>query len=93
MEKFKFAGQILKIKETANEIGGNEFIAEDYWINIYPYKSWMVSDGNPACLIYAMRTGTAKDYRIPFDDKAVYGKIGGMGYLVHESELELPEKN
>ena len=91
MEKFKFADQTLKIKEDANDIGGCEFIAEDYWINIDPCRSWMISDGNPACLIYAMRIACGKIF-IPLDDNVVYGKINGMGYLVHVNELELPKE-
>jgi len=47
--------------------------------------SWMYSDGNPACLIYAMRSGFAG---LPTDDNVHYVKIGGLGYLVHETELE-----
>ena len=48
-------------------------------------KSWMNCNGNPACLIYAMRSGFADD--IPTDNEVYYGKINGLGYLVHVSEL------
>lgn len=62
---------------------GNEIDIEGLWKDITG-KSWMYSDGNMSCLQYAMRS--AKD-NLPTDDKVYYGKIGGLGYLVHESEL------
>lgn len=57
------------------------FEIEDYWENVAG-KSWMVSEGNPACLIYAMRS-----VGLPIDNEVIYGKINGFGYLIHESEL------
>lgn len=46
--------------------------------------SWMFTDGNPACLVYAMRAGFAG---LPTDDNVHYVHIGALGYLVHETEL------
>lgn len=48
-------------------------------------QSWMFAQGNPAALQYAMRS--AMD-GLPTDDNVYYGKINGLGELVHESELE-----
>ena len=87
MERFKYAREVLKTK--GNGLPEGDFIAEDYWINIPPYKSWKVSDGNPTALNYALRIALAG---IPLDDRVVYGKIDGLGFLVHESELILPEE-
>jgi len=56
---------------------------EGLWRDVFG-SSWMFANGNPACLHYAMRS--AKD-NLPTDDKVYYGKINGMGHLVHESEL------
>jgi hypothetical protein len=47
----------------------------------------MFAKGNPACLVYAMRTGCSKIF-IPTDDEVLYGKINGLGHLVHITELE-----
>jgi len=47
--------------------------------------SWMFKDGNPACMLYAMRIAMEG---IPSDDEVWYGKINGLGELVHFSELE-----
>ena len=47
-------------------------------------KSWMFSDGNPACLHYAMRIVLGK---LPIDNNVYYGKINGLGHLVHAAEI------
>lgn len=85
------AGQTVKIIASAKhpqvkEFGGAEFRLEDWWDRIGG-QSWKWSEGNPACLIYAMRSGL-NPYRVPMDDEVVYGKIGPFGHLVHISELE-----
>ena len=81
------AGKIVKIKQDVKhfqypDFGGSEFHLEDWWDRVVG-KSWMVCDGNPACLVYAMR-GTS----LPIDDEVVYGKVDNSGSLVHVSELE-----
>lgn len=59
------------------------FIVEDWWDRVSG-GSWAWAKGNPAALIYAMRLiGTD----IPDNDEVVYGKRGGLGHLVHVSEL------
>lgn len=45
-------------------------------------KRWGSMTGNPACLMYAIRsTG------IPITGQVYYGKVDGLGEVVHESEL------
>lgn len=92
MERYKHAGKTLKIKSAFKEIDGKDFIAEDYWCNIEPCESWKDSarNGNPAAIIYLARI--ANDWRILPDEYVVYGKIDGMGFLVHAVELFLPEE-
>lgn len=90
-EKFKFAGQTVKIRSEIQKFGGAEFEIEDYWENVSG-KSWMLSNGNPAAMFYAIRTGT-QSFRTPIDNEVLYGKIGGLGYLFHVSELELPSNS
>lgn len=84
-EKSPIAGETVKIKPTVSKLAGQPFTVEDWWENVAG-KSWMFCDGNPACLIYAIRSG--KD-GLPLDDDVLYGKIGGLGYLIHISELVL----
>ena len=90
-EPHPLAGKTVKIKASAThrqypEFGGSDFRLEDWWDRVSGV-SWMNANGNPACLIYAMR-GADQKPRLPIEDEVVYGKIGGMGSLVHVSELE-----
>jgi hypothetical protein len=61
-----------------------EFRVEDWWDRVSG-ESWMDSAGNPAAIIYAVRSGVAG---LPEDDRVVYGKIGVFGHLLHEIELK-----
>lgn len=69
--------------EIQGLVAGAEFEVADYW-NRISGKSWSLCDGNPACLVYAIRAGSSG---LPTDDDVVYGKVAGFGYLVHASEL------
>lgn len=89
-QPFQFAGQTVKVKAEIQKFGGADFRIEDYWENVSG-MSWMNSNGNPAAMLYAIRTGS-QDFHVPIDNEVVYGKIGGMGYLFHVTELDLPEK-
>jgi hypothetical protein len=86
------AGQTVKILPHVThpqnpDFAGMDFRVEDWWDRVAG-ESWMFCDGNPACLVYAMRTGTAA-HDVPTDDEVVYGKgPNGLGHLVHVSELE-----
>lgn len=77
------AGKTVKIRK--GKLSGLDYKVEDWWENVYG-KSWMVSDGNPAAMKYAMRTGL-QAFGIPNNDDVLYGKIGLYGELVHTSEL------
>lgn len=63
------------------ELAGAEIRVEEWWDRIAG-RSWMSCDGNPACMIYAMR-----DLDTPLDDEVIYGKVGSYGTLVHVSFL------
>jgi hypothetical protein len=60
-----------------------EAMLEGTWIEVSG-RSWMTSDGNPAALKYAVRSAVAG---LPTDDDVYYVKIGGLGHLVHGSEI------
>jgi hypothetical protein len=85
MEKHPLAGKTVTLKLAADTegINGKEFRVEDYWQNVAG-KSWMDCQGNPACLVYAMRSAFGA---LPMDNNVVYGKVGPFGHLVHVSEL------
>jgi len=79
----ELAGKIFKVE--SGKFAEQEILIEDWWENISG-KSWMVSNGNPACLEYAFRIGL--EGKFPPDNEVLYGKIGDIGHLVHISELE-----
>jgi len=82
--KSELAGK--KVEIVNGDLKGEEILIEDWWENVSG-MSWMDAKGNPACLKYAMRTGL-QGFNIPTDNEVLYGKIGGIGELVHLSELE-----
>lgn len=90
-EKHPLAGKTVKLKENINtpngELGGQEYRIEDWWDRVFG-KSWMFADGNPAAVIYAMRSGMKN---LPMNDEVVYGKVGAFGHLIHVSELDVSE--
>ncbi len=67
----------------SGSLKGQQIEIEDTWINVSG-SSWMFAKGNPACLQYAIRAAVDK---LPSDDNVYYGKINGLGHLVHESEI------
>lgn len=82
----RLAGQTVRIAQHIPELGGEEFIVEDYWDRISG-RSWSVSDGSLSCCDYAFRIGMRYPTAPP-DDEVLYGKVRGLGKLVHVSELE-----
>lgn len=79
-----YAGQTVNLR-AGESFGGVEFRLEDWWDRVSG-ASWMEDVfSNPACLNYATRVA----FRVPPDDEVVYGKVDGLGYLVHVSELDL----
>ena len=86
-----YAGMTVRVKPGCDtpygDLSGRDYVVEDYWENVYGC-SWMSSNGNPAALRYAIR---AASRHLPLDNEVLYGKIGALGFLMHVSELELPE--
>ena len=76
-EQHPKAGKIVVVFEQA-------FTVEDWWDRVAG-GSWTKFSGNPACLQYMARTANNK---IPLDDEVVYGKVCGMGMLIHETEIQ-----
>jgi len=90
-ESSPLAGKTVKIKSDVvhpqvPNFGGSEYRVEDWWDRVAG-KSWMDCNGNPACMVFAIRTGFSKNSP-PTDDEVLYGKIGAFGHLVHISEIE-----
>lgn len=86
-DRHPLAGQTVKLNLASAPAAGDavgSFRVEDWWDRV-GRGSWMFAQGNPACLMYAMRSGIAQ---LPTDDEVVYGKDErGLGHIVHVSEL------
>ena len=89
-----YAGCTVKVKcdsikdpLSGIEIGGRAYEVEDWWENVYG-ESWMFSNGNPAALSYAFRAGLQG---LPADNDVLYGKIDGLGFLVHVTEIDVKD--
>lgn len=97
-DKYVYAGQTVRTKPNigidlqGDELGGREFTIEDYCENVLG-ATWMsASWSNPAAIEYALRIGSKDNFIL--DNEVVYGKIDGLGHLIHVSELDLvPEDN
>ena len=88
-ESSSLVGKTVRIKKSSKhfqqpKFGGGEYRVEDWWDKLTG-KSWMNSNGNPACMVYGRR---GADNCLPIDDEVVYGKMNGLGHLVHISEIE-----
>lgn len=90
-EPHPLAGKTVKIKEGVQDRSGMvvadaEYRVEDYWDRVSG-GSWMFATGNPAAIMYAIRTALDNP-GVPVDNEVLYGKIGAYGHLVHVSEVE-----
>lgn len=74
-----YAGRSIPLPDT-----GTFYVVEDWWDRVTG-KSWMHSDGNPAAMIYGIRSGMQS---LPTDNEVLYGKVGHQGILMHVSEIE-----
>lgn len=86
-----FKGKTVKVQAKAPFYGFEDSTEyepvhiEDLWQNVQEEgKSWMICEGNLACLGYAVRAGVGG---LPIDNNVWYGKYEGLGYLIHESEI------
>lgn len=89
-EQHPLSGKTVTLNETAQDPARGmvevvmHYRIEDWW-DLLTGESWMGIDGNPATMQYIKRTALAN--HVPVDDEVVYGHIGGIGHLVHVSEL------
>lgn len=91
MERHPLAGHTVQLQcapgPDSDFLNAQAYIIEDWWLNVSG-RSWMVADGDIACLLYALRSGIVG---LPTDDNVLYGQVGGLGYLIHESEIRESE--
>ncbi len=89
------AGATVRIKKYVihpdhQTFGGEDFRVEDWWDRVVGV-SWMQANGNLCCMAYALRTGLC-EHNIPIDDEVLYGKVDGLGHLLHVSEVDEESK-
>lgn len=86
------AGKTVRIKDIAGDyLAGAEYEVEDWWDRVagQTWKQGWVCDGNLACLDFAVRCGArAGSGGLPLDDEVLYGKVGGLGKLVHITDID-----
>ena len=96
-------GNMVKVKFMATpppSFTGETLLIEDLWLNVNGTR-WLLEKENPACLIFSLRvmeymeTAPFKDgleeavFIFKSDNAVYYGKDkGGMGHLIHETEIE-----
>lgn len=86
------AGQTVKVHPRLDHnllVDGADFTVTDWVDRMDPETSWSLPElaqrGNYAAKQYLARVDVCE---LPQDSEIVYGKIGGLGYIVHVSELE-----
>lgn len=102
-EKYKhnhgFIETELKSSSLANKelkiikgyLKGNSIVIEDWWQKIVG-ENWQTSAfHNPSVYNYGLNHQNDYSNHDVSVNWVLYGKIGGLGYLVHVNELELPE--
>lgn len=90
------AGQTVRVKLAAplladdtTTIGFIQFKIEDWWDRISG-RPWYHCIDNPACVAYGARHGRARP-PLPQDSEVLYGKVDGLGHLIHQSEIAVPQ--
>lgn len=82
-ESHPLTGKTVKVDLN----GDGEFVdleIEEWW-DVLTGTSWMMSNGNPAALNYALRAG---QQGLPLNDEVVYGKVDGLGEIVHVNQIK-----
>lgn len=90
--KHPLAGKKVTIKDGAFK--GCIYWVEDWQVNVYNGQSWREAIGNAAALEYALRLGMEMaqekykgDVKLSSCDDVLYGKIDGLGKMIHISQI------
>lgn len=89
LKSSSFRNKELKI--IKGYLKGNSIVIEDWWKKIAG-EDWQTSAfHNPTAYIYGLNHQSEYCNHSVSVNWVLYGKIGGLGYLVNVNELELPE--
>jgi hypothetical protein len=81
-----YAGRTVRLKATAAELGGHDVLVVDWYDRTGGGARWSETVGSdPRATGYAVRRGLAG---LPDDDQVLFGRIDGMGQLIHVTEIE-----
>jgi hypothetical protein len=82
-----YAGRKVRLKSAAAELGGHDFQCVDWFANTGQLVGWReaLEAGDPRAMGYAVRRGLGG---LPEDDEVLFGRVDGMGQLVHVTEIE-----
>jgi hypothetical protein len=82
-----YAGQTVRLRETAAELGGHECEVVDWYERVGQSVTWReaLEAGDPRAQNYAIRRGLGG---LPDDDDVLFGRVDGMGQLIHRSEID-----
>lgn len=84
-EPHPLAGKTVRIKcdlQTNPVVKAGSLYRVEDWVDRVAGMPWGECIGNPAAIIYAVRS-----IDLPFDDEVLYGKVDGLGHLVHVTEI------
>lgn len=80
-----------ELKIIKGYLKGNTILIEDWWKKVTG-QNWQESAfGNPAAYNYCVHHQSEYSNHSESVNWVLYGKIGGLGYLVNVNELEWPE--
>ena len=80
-----------ELKIIKGYLKGNSIVIEDWWKKVTG-QNWQESAfGNPAAYNYCVHHQSEYSNHTESVNWVLYGKIGGLGYLVNVNELEWPE--
>ena len=81
-----------ELKIIKGYLKGNSIVIEDWWQKVVG-EDWQISalNNNPAAYNYCLNHQSEYSNHSQSVNWVLYGKIGGLGYLVNVNELEWPK--
>jgi hypothetical protein len=83
-EPHSHSNQLVAIIDPHTLVPTGELYRIEDWYDRLGQGTWIEGVGNFACMKYAKHVS---QWGLPLDNEVVYGKINGLGYLYHVSEL------
>ena len=81
------SGRTCKLVSRSRALQGQDFKVKDWWHQV-SVESWKNSS-DPVALEYKVRLISDS---LPLDDAVVFGTMGTVNVLVHDLEIERPDR-